>query len=412
MSYLERLRPASFVAPSGEEFFFLVNSLERSSGKKGASQEILDSDESISQDQGNKATTFPVKAYFPGADYDFEVDPFYDALEQKYTQETPGLLKHPRWGDITVFPFSWVQREELIDGARIGRIDIAFREVFPKVYPAIEEPSLEDSLTNLDELEAISEDLSGNIDVSNLQAESNLFGKISDAVGIIANTLQDVSDAFQTIQSEVNNLIDIGGDIVDIIATTQRLIRTPGRIIDSTLNKINNYKAMVEQLVDNFNDESETSPINRRNNAITMQLLAGFGSAATAEAAGFTDYSIREQAVDAIDLVNDTLDVYNTGFENARTDGVVGEEFSGDHNFYSLMIDTITRVNNIILNQAFSLKAEKIIVLKNNSDIITLCYENYGAVDNDTIDFFINTNRFIDDEFIEIPAGREVVFYV
>ncbi len=134
MSYLDRLRPASFIAPDSTEFFFLIDSLERSGGKKGATQEILDSGESISQDQGNQTETFTAPIYFPGPDYDLDADPFYAALGQQYSQSNPGILKHPRWGDINVFPFPWSQSEELIDGSQISRIAVTFREVFPQIF--------------------------------------------------------------------------------------------------------------------------------------------------------------------------------------------------------------------------------------------------------------------------------------
>jgi prophage DNA circulation protein len=110
MSVLDRLRPASFVDPEGTEHFFNVDSLERSNSKKGSTQEILDSDESITQDQGNTVWTFPIEAYFTGEDYDGPTDAFVDSLSLRYSQDSPGILKHPRWGNINVFPTSISQK--------------------------------------------------------------------------------------------------------------------------------------------------------------------------------------------------------------------------------------------------------------------------------------------------------------
>ena len=419
MSYLDRLRPASFIAPDGVEFFFLIDSLERSGGKKGATQEILDSGESISQDQGNQTETFTAPIYFPGPDYDLDADPFYKALGQQYSQSNPGILKHPRWGDINVFPFTWSQSEQLIDGSQISRIAVTFREVFPQIFPTTDDRSLDAALLNLDETEVVSEELSKGINVDTVQAQTNIGGKIQDAVGIITDSIRDITklaadvqDQFDAIQSTINTLLDdVGGSIVEIIATTQRLIRTPGRIITQTQDKINGYKSMVADLCGSFNDESETSPVNKRNNVLMMQLIGGFAVGATAEAAAFTDFSIRSEAIDAIESINESADVFDDLFTQARTSGNVSEEFSGDYNFFNLILDTQKRINEILLNRAFDLKAEKRFILKNNSDAVSLVYEHYKTVDSDVMEFFILTNRLINDEFIEIPAGREIVVY-
>ena len=412
MSYLDRLRPASFIPPSGDEIFFNTDSLERSSGKKGATQEILDSGESISQDQGNQTTVFTIPAYFTGADYDTETDIFYKALEEKYTQELPGILRHPRWGNITVFPFSWSQKEELISGARVGKIDVTFRQVFPKAFPTSDGQSLDEALANLDEAETISEGLSENIDVDSAQGLSNVKGKFTAAQGTISSAVKTKTDQYKAIQSAVNGLIDgVGGSITETVAGIQRLIRTPARIKSQTLDKVNGYKDMVSTLIDDFNNDAETSTTNKKNNVIMMQLFAGLATGATAEAAAYTDYSIRSEALSAIETINETLAIFTTGINDSRTDGDVSNEFSGDHNFYNLIFDTITRVNEILLNRAFDLKAEKKFVLKYDSDAIILCYEHYGNVDPDTMQFFFETNRLINDEYTSIPAGREIVVY-
>ena len=420
---IKTYRPASFIAPSGDEFDFLTNTLERSGGKKGATQEILDSDESIPQDQGNKATTFPFNIYFPGANFDEKADPFYKALEERYSQEKPGKLKHPRWGDIDVFPFEWSQREELISGAMISRIEVTFREVFPKVFPSTDIKSIDKALANIDEMENVSVGFIKKINLDSIIGQANVIGKIRGVVGIVSSSIkavtgvvQAVQDQFNSIQNEINAVLDdvtgIGENIGGLMTATQKLIRTPARIFDQTLDKVNSFSGMADSLSNQFLDFNETSELNRRNNAIMMQLIAGFAVCATAEAAIFTDFSVRSEAIAAIDKINESLILYDTNFAQARTDGNVAKEYSGDHNYYSLLFDTITLVNDSILNEAFDLKVEKSFILKTNSDIINLCYNGYGSVDNETLDFFISTNKFAGDEFIEIPAGREIKLYV
>jgi len=420
VSYLERLRPASFVAPDGTEQEFFVDTLKKTGGKKSSTQEIIDSDESLTQDQGNRTYSFSVDAYFPGADYDLSVDSFVSLLEQRHTLETPGTLKHPRYGDITVFPTEWSITEELVSGNQIGRISITFVEVFPRLAPVSTLDDLESAFKNILDLELLSSESAAEMNLEKEASQANMTGNVTSSTGIISNsfkeilsTAEDLQETFDTVQKEINSLIDdVGGNIVQIMSAIQTLIRTPGRIIERTLNKIDTYASMIESLTESILDVNESSKIELRNNSIFMQLVAGFAVAAMNEALAFNDFQIRSEPVTGIEKVNEALDTYNAAFEESRTDGKVSEEYSGDHNFYSLLFDTITRINRIVLNSAFDLKAEKKYTLKNNSDIITECYEKYGKIDQDTITFFQNTNKIINNEYIEIPAGRELLVYV
>lgn len=407
MSVLDRIRPASFIDADGTEHFFEVDNLERTTSKKGDVQEILDSDESITQDQGLKVWKFTMDAYFTGPDYDIATDAFVAGLSLKYSQDNPGILKHPRWGDINVFPMGISQKEELVKGAFVGHVTVPFVEIFPQVFPTSDLQSLLDSLLNLDEMEEESEEIADGI-----TNNANTNSKLGSAIGTISKAISDGTDKFNTIQATANGLVDTLSDVVDTIATIQRLIRAPGQFIAQTLARVNGYLEMIDGLVNGFDDVNETSPISRKDNVKMMQLVAGFGVGGLCEAAAFTDYSIRSEAITAIEKINEGFEIFDTGFNNARTTGNVSEEYSGDHNFWSLLLDTIRGINQFILTSAFDLAAEKTITLKTNSDIITECYNAYGNVDDDTMDFFILTNRFIDGEYEEIPAGREIVAYV
>ena len=384
MSMFDRLRDASFVDANGVEHFFNVDSLERSTTKKGSTQEVLDSNESITQDQGNSVWTFTIDAYFTGQDYDIATDAFVKGLSLKYSQDTPGLLKHPRWGNINVFPMSISQKEELIKGIFVGRVTVPFVEVFPKIYPTSDGQSLIDALLNLDDMEEKSQEIAGGINTDQAQEQTNVLQKLNKSRGTITKFVSDGSDTFNSIGQSISNTVDVLGDAVDIIASVQRLIRTPARIKEQTLTRINGYLSMIDQLCTDFYDKNETRTSNQKNNTIMMELVAGLGVGALCEQASFTDYQTRSEAITAIEKINEGFSTFDTAFNNVRTTGLVSDDYSGDHNFWSLLLDTIKKINQLLLETAFDLKTEKKIVLTNNSDIISLCYEYYEAVDNET----------------------------
>jgi hypothetical protein len=269
-----------------------------------------------------------------------------------------------------------------------------------------------EDLQNLDEMEEQSEEMAGGINTAQAQSQNNVYSKLSGSTGTISKAINDGSDKFKTIQKTINDQIDILGDVVDIIAGIQRLIRTPARIKEQTLNRVNGYLDMIKTLCDSFNDDNETNPTNRKNNATNMELIGGFATGTICEVAAFTEYQIRSEAIAAIEKINEAFSYFDTAFNEARTTGNVSEEYSGDHNFWTLLQATIRGINQLLLTTAFGLKAEKKYVLKYNSDFITECYNAYGKVDDETTQFFILTNNLINDEFIELNAGREIVVYV
>lgn len=417
LDFLNRLRPGSFIAPSITEQTFLTNTVTKSGGKKISTMEIIDSDESVSQDHGNKTDTFPVSMYFTGDDFDTQVTNFEKLLKEKYDQDFPGFLRHPLWGDIDVFPVSWELSIQLVEGVGIGRIDVEFIEVFPRKYPESDIDSSDLASSDLDKMQ--DNDSSSNLFTKTVSAAKNIKSKVETVVNVINKAtefIETVEEEAEAIQAEINELIDdVAGGITQLLFAVQRLMRLPSRIKDSTLNKINTYFDMCSDIITGVSSGSadEINNDNQKNNAILMEVFAGFAVGCLAESALYTDFSVRTDTIASIEIINDALDNYNTAMSDIRATGDdITKDYSGDHNLQMLLTDVTARVNDVLLNVAFSLKAEKRITLNNQSDILTLCYEYYDSIDNETVEYFINTNNIKNDEFIELPRGREIIIYV
>jgi len=63
------------------------------------------------------------------------------------------------------------------------------------------------------------------------------------------------------------------------------------------------------------------------------------------------------------------------------------------------------------LDLSFSLPIKRSIILPNSRTILDLAFEFYGNVDDITLDYLILTNCLSGNEIIEVPRGKEVVFY-
>jgi len=424
LDFLSRLRTGSFISPETTTVQeFLTDVISKKGGKKIATVEIVDSNESVSQDFGNITDTYPVSMYFTGDDFDTQLTDFEKLLKEHYTQDSPGYLRHPLWGDINVFPTSWESSIELISGVGVGKLQVEFVEVFPRKYPESQLDSSSLASANLDEMSAL--DMASKIATSTVAAAKNIKDKIEAVVDVIntaTEVIETIEDTATAIQNEINGLIDdVVGGVAGLLFATQRLMRLPARIKDSTMNKINVYRDMISDIISSISGSdgkgipaaTETNADNRMNNAVMMEVFAGFAVGCLAESALYTDFSVRTNTIETLEIINSAVDEYNAALAEIRSEGVdITREYSGDYNFQQLMNEVASRVNEIMLNKSFDLKAEKKFKLKTKSDVLNQCFENYGNIDKETIDYFCNTNKIVNDEFFELPESREIVIYV
>jgi hypothetical protein len=65
----------------------------------------------------------------------------------------------------------------------------------------------------------------------------------------------------------------------------------------------------------------------------------------------------------------------------------------------------------LVLNASFSLPLQKTVTLDRDRQVVELCAELYGEID-EKLDGFIALNNFNIDEIQLIPMGRSVSYYV
>lgn len=78
---------------------------------------------------------------------------------------------------------------------------------------------------------------------------------------------------------------------------------------------------------------------------------------------------------------------------------------------YAALQNAGALASGYLVEYSFSLIQERRLVLGRARTIIDLAGQLYGTVD-DKLDAMIDTNGLSGDEIIEVPAGREIVYYV
>jgi len=422
-AWVERLRSASFSSPSGVESSFKVDVLTRVGGKKATNHEILNTDEAIPQDQGNRAEEYPIEAYFTGEDGDEAANSFYASLRERYSADNPGILRHPRWGDLAVMPFEFQQTENLVRGAGIFRVTVTFRPIPQAAFPTADGLDQGEIVADIGDLENTLEEANEGINLDVAGALAEFGAKIREVTNIINETLgpivegvEEIQDEFKNIQDDIDAAISAGASALTILSQVNNLIRLPGQIATSTIAKVQSYSAMAGAIVNSFvgffNPNSDRAV--QLSQAGTFQSLGAMASAATAEAALFTNFETRDTAGAALDFINDAAalieqknnEIYQT------LAGAVDKTYAPDHDTWLNLSLIIGKTNAILIDRSFDLKAKQTAILSANSDPISLTWKYYRSSALEDIEFFIRTNNLQDTEIIEIPAGREIVAYV
>ena len=78
---------------------------------------------------------------------------------------------------------------------------------------------------------------------------------------------------------------------------------------------------------------------------------------------------------------------------------------------YQRLQEAVAITAGFLVEISFTLKQESIIILDRPRTIVDLVAELYGTVD-DELDFFITSNNLSGSEILELPKGREIVYYI
>ena len=87
----------------------------------------------------------------------------------------------------------------------------------------------------------------------------------------------------------------------------------------------------------------------------------------------------------------------------------LGEVDTGET--YQQLQETVSLAAGFLAQISFSLKQERRRTLDRPHSIIELVSVLYGTVDSE-IDFFITSNNLTGSEILELPAGKDIVYYV
>lgn len=426
MSYLDRIKPAQYISPSGKLFEFRYSEgFEKNFSHKVGEFQFSDLKGSYFQDNDITSDGLPFRCHFAGPDYDLDANDFEEALREK----GHAFLLHPVYGTKLVQPIT-IRRSDNPQGrGGIGSFDIQFQETIELQPNQTTEYNVEKAGDEKDEM---------NLQAA-LQFAENIINDTQNKITEIKSTIRskinlakDIMEKVAFLNEEIANSFTVGvNDMLDNLDTIieepfnfaqqmQNVFQQPILATEARLTRLDAYKDMIEsmlQLDGTGNSLLAARTVNDvlRNDVVIAEVFASAAMAAIIYSSSLSEYQNRKDAFDSISIINTNFDLMSNTLD------VIQGKFTGellfDQYFSRSLSFSVSRtfqqsVNADIQRRSLDLKIEKRITLKKNTHYLTLCAENYNSIENDILEFFENTNNMTGDDYYILRKGREVILYI
>ena len=410
MSWIDRLREAAYTSPSGIRTVFSYEDVSRSVDKKGAAFNFPDADGTFIQDIGPTGRQYPLRIFFHGDDHDLQADAFENTL----LETGAGVLDHPRYGQVDVVPFgSITQRDDLKTAANQSVFELTFWQTNGIVFPdAQEDPgsAVIASLNTINQAAADQFNQSVIIDTfSNRASLANIYktilGQTKLGLEAVARATSSVEAQFNTVYNSIDQSIDtLVADPITLALQTSIFIEAPSRAEAAIRDRLEAYSALIDEVTASFamSDSDREKNTFHTKDFFSLGFLSGFILSAVNN-----QFDTKSGALAVADQVLSEFDTLSQWRDDNFL--LVNEIDTGES--YQALQNAVALLAGFLVQISFTLKQERRIVLDRARSIIDLVAELYGSVD-DQLDFFITSNNLDGDEILELPRGREIVYYI
>jgi predicted RNA-binding protein Jag len=417
MSWKDRLQPAAITTPDGKRYEYQYQAVEKTIRNKTSKFTFSDRPGSKVQNFGVGEVSIPLTMYFAGGDYDLTARDF------EKSAALPGycILEHPMYGVLNIVIEELSRVDDLVARGNQAVFTLTITETIIDDIPASDKKALNTALSGIDN--------SGAIIGENYQAKYNSAVLREQAKTRFADFVDDLAERFEAVKKvsdDINtaaqeaedyitsNIDDLLGVPSTLIQSINTLIRIPARSTASVTARVSAYVSTIRSTIDSITG-TVADVFNRREEAqgIITSCLSSTAEALLSPADG--DYLKKSDITSQINTLTSLYyEVQNYLDEQEQSSVTAGLAYR-----YSVPSELINNIRNIIsqtngylLKLCMNLKQERRITTTQVWDIVTLCYKLYSGKVDDYLDFFIDTNELTGDELINIPVGREIVYYV
>lgn len=426
MSWEDRLAEAAYISPSGIRTVLIYENVEQLFEKKTTAFEVAEGNETFVQDLGHTGFRLPLRIFFTGADYDLAASDFLKTLQEQGI----GTLEHPIYGTFDVVPFGSVRRrDDLKTGANQAIFEVTFWETARLLFPVagtapadVTREAINASVETSSEAFVARINTSTQIEEVTLTAPTQieevvLTAKFQDALGKVRAALQSVADVEEEVATQFNAVFDsinagidtLIGDPLSLAFQAQILVGLPARSVALIADRLDAYGNLLTDITSQI-------PLPGLGNDAFNGFLADelFAMATVLGSTGSVvnnEFATQSDTVAAADALLEQFEQLSTWRDDSYKS--LGEIDTGDT--YQQVLRAVLSATGFLIEISFTLQQERTLVLdrpRTPVDLVAELYGTFGAEDDEQLDFFINSNRLVGLNILEVPKGSEVVYYV
>jgi len=440
MSWADRIREAAYNSPNGTRIVFDYENVRKSFDKKTTAFNFPDADGTFIQDMGHTGRRYPLRVFFWGDNHDVQASAFEAALQERGV----GKLEHPMYGAVDVVPFGTItQRDDLKTSANQTVIEVTFWETIDLIYPASQSDPASNVLSAVDEYNIAAaaefEDVTSLDSAVEQSSFKNIYTSLLDNVKsglqVVADVQEDVQKQFNAINDSINEGIDVLiSQPLALAFQTILLIQAPARAIANIKARLESQANLFTSITSGGGAGGGVSSVDTRLNSydnLTDATITGDKAIITpgTDSRNSNEFHTNDLYVSTY-VTGSIISVVNNRFttktEALEAADFILEQFAEvvawrDDNFESLgeldvgkayqqLQEAVAVTVGFLVEISFTLKQERKLILDRNRTIIDLVGELYGSTD-DQLDFFITSNSLTGSEILELPKGREIVYY-
>lgn len=414
MSWMDRIREAAYNSPQGTRQVFHFENVREAFDKKTAAFDFVDADGTYVQDNGHTGRRIPLRLFFWGDDYDLESDAFEELLKERGTAK----IEHPVYGVIDVVPFGTIaRRDDLKTAANQAIWEITFWETIGLLFPSAQSDPASEVLTAIDEYGAATAEEFEEVTSLKSAVEQVTFKNVYSALlDSVSSGLQDIADVQDDVRQQFNAIVDSVNQGIDTLVAeplnlafqTVLLIQAPARALTAIGARIDAYNTLANSII--TGDGAVISPGNDSRNSNefhTKDLYASSYVTGSVLSVVNNQFTTKPEAITAAEAILAQLEAVT----NWRDDNFESLAEVDTGAAYQKLQEAVALAAGFLVEISFSLKQERSVVLDRARTIVDLSAELYGSVD-DQLDFLITSNDLSGSEVLELPEGREIVYYV
>jgi prophage DNA circulation protein len=396
---------------------------------RGTAFEFQGIDNAFVQRFGIGSRRYPLTCIFSGPTKDLEALAFEAALAERGL----GTLEHPLYGTVpNVTPLGEIERfDDLVEDIDVATVTVELWTTTGTAYPQPGQNFENEIAKSLGLFDVeLAQALAKQSKLDTIARKANAVATAKKFLNTVSDGLQKASDTVSgarrqitELQADIFHAMDVLIDKpLQLVRQVVGLIRAPAKALSAIEERLAMYQRIAQDLTRSalatpadtlaVGTALTSRTVNITNDFVIADMFAQAAVSGAVEAVQQHQFTSRKEAIRAAASVTELFELITVWREAQRQALVDIDPANIDTGeSFQLLQRLVALASGRLVEVSFTLFPERFITLDRSRALLDVLGELYGRVDNDAIDYLINTNDLTGDEILELPRGKRVAYY-